>query len=82
MKVALQEGKVLSHYNPVRKFNLMHQAMNILDAWVASEKLEKLPAWPTTKVKNEREVVEEAQKEQRTVILQRRWTSVLTCMQS
>ena len=31
------------------------------------EKLEKLTAWHTTKVKSKREVIKEAQKEQRTV---------------
>ena len=51
----------------------MHQAMKILDAKVAVdeewEKLEKLPAWQMTKVKNKKEVILEAQREQRTVHL-------------
>ena len=61
----------LSHHNLVHKFILVHQAMKSLDAKAAVdkewEKLEKLPAWQMTKVKNKREVILEAQKEQRTV---------------
>ena len=61
----------LSHYNLVHKVITMPQAMNIPDAKAAVdkewEKLEKLPAWEMTKVKSNREVIKEAQKEQRPV---------------
>ena len=35
--------------------------------WTQEEKLENLLAWQMTKVKTQREVIKEAQKEQRTV---------------
>ena len=48
----------LGHHNLVHKFMPMHQAMHILDAEAAvdkeREKLEKLPAWQVTKVRNTR----------------------------
>ena len=49
----------LSHYNPVHKFIPMPQAMNIPDAKAAVdkawEKLEKIPAWQLTKVRDKNE---------------------------
>ena len=54
----------LSHYNLVHKFNPMPQALKIPDAKAAVEKelekLEKIPAWLLTKVKNKSEVIAEA----------------------
>ena len=73
MNFALQERGInsLSHYNPVQKFIPMHQAMKIHDAKAAVnekwEMVEKLPAWQMARVKSKREVMQEAQKEQRTV---------------
>ena len=61
----------LSHCNLVHKFIPVPQATKIPDAKVAVdkewEKLEKLPAWQTTKLKSKREGILEAQKEERTV---------------
>ena len=61
----------LSHHNLVHKFVPMLHAMKIPYANAAVdkewEKLEKLPAWQMTDVKNKKEVILEAQKEQRTV---------------
>ena len=49
----------------------MPEAMKILDAKAAVDKewdkLEKLPAWQLTKVQSKKEVILEAQREQRTV---------------
>ena len=54
----------LQHYNLVHKFIPMPQAMKIPAAKAAVvkewEKLEKIPAWDLTKVRNKSEVVEEA----------------------
>ena len=54
----------LQHYNVVHKFIFMPQAMKIPAAKAAVdkewEKLEKIPAWDTTKVRNKSEVVDEA----------------------
>ena len=51
----------------------MHQAMKIPDANAAVDKewkkLEKLPAWPMTKVKSEKKVIKKGQKEGRRVHL-------------
>ena len=70
-RIARKEFSSLSHYNLVHKFVPMPQAMNIPDAQVAVDKdwgkLENLPAWQMTKVNSKREVIQEAQKEQRTV---------------
>ena len=61
----------LSHYNMVRKFIPMLQAMKIPDAKAAVEKewekLEKIPAWQLTKVRNKNEVIAEARNEGRKV---------------
>ena len=57
----------LSHYNLVHKFIPMLQAMKIPDAEAAVEKewekLEKMPAWQLTKVRNKNEVIAEARNE-------------------
>ena len=61
----------LNHYNLVHKFILMPKAMKIPDAKAAFDKdcakLEKIPAWQLTKVRNKKEVVDEARKEGNTV---------------
>ena len=61
----------LSHYNLVHKFFPMLRAMTIPDGKAAMdkewEKLEKLPAWHMAKVNNQKEVILESQKEQRTI---------------
>ena len=63
----------LSHYNLVHKFVPVLQAMRIPDATSAVdkewEKLEKLPAWLMTKVKNTKEATVETQSEKRAVHL-------------
>ena len=60
-----------SHYNLVRKFFLYAPSNEIPDAKAAVgkewEKLEKMPAWQVAKVKRKREVIQQSQKEQRTV---------------
>ena len=54
----------LQHYNLVHKFILMPQAMKIPAAKAAVdkewEKLEKIPAWDLTNVRNKSEVIDEA----------------------
>ena len=63
----------LSHCNLVRKFIPMPQAVKIPAAKAAvekeCEKLEKIPAWQLTKVRNKNEVIAEARNEGRTVHL-------------
>ena len=62
---------LLQHYNLVHKFIPMPQAMKIPTAKAAVdkewEKLEKIPAWDLTKVRNKYEVIDEARKEGRKV---------------
>ena len=59
----------LSHNNLVRKFIPVPQAMKIPDAKAAVEKewekLEKIPAWQLTQVRNTNEVIAEARNEDR-----------------
>ena len=54
----------ISRYNLVHKFIPMPQALKISDAKAAAEKelekLEKIPAWQLTKVRNKKEVIDEA----------------------
>ena len=54
----------LRHYSLVHKFIRMPQAMKISDAKAAVEKewekLEKIPAWQLAKVRNKKEVIDEA----------------------
>ena len=54
----------LSHKNLVQKYIPMPQALKIPDAKAAvekmEEKLEKIPAWQLTKVRNKNEVIAEA----------------------
>ena len=61
----------LNHYNLVHEFVPMPKAMKIPDAKAAVDtewsKLEKIPAWQLTKVRNETEVIDEARKEGKTV---------------
>ena len=61
----------LQHYNLVHKFIPMPQAMKTPAAKAAVdkewEKLEKIPAWDVTKVRNKSEVIDEARKEGRKV---------------
>ena len=57
----------LQHYNLVHKFIPMLQAMKIPAAKAAVDiewgKLEKIPAWDKTKVRNKSDVIDEARKE-------------------
>ena len=61
----------MTHYSLLHKFIPMPQAFKIPDAMAAVkkewEKLEKIPAWQLTRVKNKKEVIEEARKEGKTV---------------
>ena len=63
--------KSLNHHNLVHKFKPTLQAMKIPDAKAAVEKewekLEKIPPWQLTKVRNKNEVIAEARNEGRTV---------------
>ena len=65
------EGNSLQHYNLVHKFIPMLQAMKILEAKAAVckewGKLDKIPAWQLTTVRNKKEVIDEARKEGETV---------------
>ena len=62
--VAGKGDNSLQHYNLVTKFIPMPQATKILAAKAAVgkvwEKLEKIPAWDLTKVRSEKEVIDEA----------------------
>ena len=68
MKTILQEKEdnSLQHYNLVRKFIPMSQAMKIPAAKAAVdkelEKLEKISAWNLTKVRSKKEVIDEARR--------------------
>ena len=66
----LAESGFNCHYNVVLKFVPTPQAMKIPDAKAAahtkSEKLEKLPAWQLMNVKSKKEVILEAQGEEKT----------------
>ena len=59
----------LQHYNLVHKFIPMPEVMKIAAAKAAVdkewEKLEKIPAWDKTKVRNKSDVIDEARKEGR-----------------
>ena len=61
----------MTHYSLVRKFTPMPQALQIPDAKAALEKgwekLEKIPAWQLTKVRNKKKVVEESRNKGRKV---------------
>ena len=61
----------LSHNNLVHKFIPMPQALKILDAKAAVvkewEKLENISAWQLTKVRNKKDVIEEARNKGRKV---------------
>ena len=76
----------LSHYNLVHKFIPMPQAMKIPNAKAAVEKmrkLEKIPAWQLTKVRNKKEVIKEARNECRKKnILRHWWISVILRIRS
>ena len=65
--IAGRGNNSLQHYNLVHKFILMPQAMKIPAAKAAVDKewdkLEKIPAWVITKVRNKSEVIDEARKE-------------------
>ena len=66
----MKEGSFSKHNNNlVRTCILVHQAMKIPDATAAAdkewEKHEKLPAWQSTTVKQEQEVILEAQREKK-----------------
>ena len=59
------------HYNLVHKIIPMPQAMKIPDSKAAVEKergkLENIPAWQLTKIRNKKEVIEEARNKGRYV---------------
>ena len=61
----------MTHYNLVHKFIPMHQAMKIRDAKATVDKewkkLQTIPAWQLEKVKNKKEVILEAQRENKKV---------------
>ena len=57
----------MNHYSLVPKFIPMPQAMKIPDAKAAVEKLDKIPAWQLTKVRNKKEVIDEARNKGRKV---------------
>ena len=61
----------ITYYSIVHKFIPMPQASKIPDAKAAvekeCEKLEKIPAWQLTKVRNKKEVIEEARNKGRKV---------------
>ena len=61
----------LIHYNLVHRFILMPEAMKIPEAKAAVDKewgkLQKIPAWQQTKVRNKKDVIDEARKEGKTV---------------
>ena len=61
----------MTHYNSVHKFIPMPQAMKILDAKAAVgkewKKLEKILAWQLEKVKSRKEVILEAQRNEKKV---------------
>ena len=61
----------MAHYSLVHKFIPMPEALKIPDAKAAVEKewerLEKIPAWQLTKVRNKKEVIAEARKKGRKV---------------
>ena len=65
--IARKGTNSLNHYNLVHKFIPMLQAMRIPDAKAIvdkeREKLEKIPAWQLTEVRNKKEVIAEAWKE-------------------
>ena len=69
--IAEKGDNSLQHYNLVRKFIPMPQAMKIPAAKAAVdkewEKLQKIPAWNITKVRNKSHVIDEARKEGRKV---------------
>ena len=60
----MKRDNSMQHYNLVHKFIPMPQAMKIPAAKAAVdkewEKLEKMPAWDITKVRNKSEVIDEA----------------------
>ena len=62
--IAGKGDNALLHYNLVRKFIPMPQAIKILAAKAAvvneCEKLEKISAWQLTKVRSKKEVIDEA----------------------
>ena len=61
----------LSHYNLVHEFILLPEAMKIPGGKAAAnrewEKLKQIQAWQLTKVRNKREVTDDARKEGKTV---------------
>ena len=69
--IAGKEDNSLQHYNLAHNFIPMPQAVKIPAAKAAVdkewEKLEKIPAWDKTKVRNKSEVIDEARKEGRKV---------------
>ena len=69
--IAEKEYNSLSRYSFAQKPIPVPQAMEVLNAKAAVdkkwEKHEKLPAWHVTKVKSKKDVIEKAQKEERTV---------------
>ena len=73
----------MTHYSLVHKFIPMPQAMQLPDAKAAVEKewrkLEKIPAWQQTKVRNRNEVIAEARTKGHTV---HQWISVISRIRS
>ena len=69
--IAAKGMNSISHYNLVHKFIPMPQSLKTPDAKAAVEKgwekLEKIPSWQLTKVRNKKEVIDEAGNEGRKV---------------
>ena len=69
--ITAKEMNSITHYSLVHKFISMPQAFKIQDAKAALEKelekLKKIPAWQLTKVRNKKEVIEEARNKGRNV---------------
>ena len=67
----------LNHYNLVHKCISIPQTMKIPDAKAAVEKndkkFEKIPAWQRTKVRNKKEVIDEARAKGRKQFILRHW---------
>ena len=79
--IAGRADNSLQHYNLVHKIIPMSQALKILAAKAAAdkewEKLEKIPAWNLTKVRNKSEVIDDARTKGAKVHFAYRWTYVI-----
>ena len=80
-QIAGKGNNSLKHYNLVHKFILMPQAMKIPAAKAAVdkewEKLEKTSAWNLTKVRSQKDVIDEARTSGAKFILHRKMSYVI-----